>query len=145
MTIVCLSTLPAAARLELINDFEKMQVCSVCQCQYKNKMENEVNNDFIGDTGDDQDDDDTSPPPLVARSHNVLQQLDDEVLSMRRNDDLFIGGTGDEDDQDDDDTSPPPLVARSHNVLQQLDDDVLNMRRRPWQAVLPFCVDRHDG
>ena len=72
-------------------------------------MENEVNNDFIGigGTGDDNDtappplgarievntdviggtgndNDNTALPPLVARSHNVLQQLDDAVLNMRR-------------------------------------------------------------
>jgi hypothetical protein len=80
-------------------------------------MENdEVDNDFIGGTGDDAD---TAPP------------MENEV------DNDFIGGTGD----DDDDTAPPPLGARSHNVLQQLDDEVLNMRRRPWKAVLPVCVD----
>ena len=80
-------------------------------------MENEVDNDFIGGTGDD---DDTAPP------------MENEV----DNDFIGIGGTG-----DDDDTALPPLVARSHNVLQQLDDEVLNMRRRPWKAVLPVCVD----
>ena len=51
-------------------------------------MENEVDNDFFGGTGDDDHDDhddhDTAPPPLGARSHNVLHQLDDEVLNMRR-------------------------------------------------------------
>jgi hypothetical protein len=67
-------------------------------------MENEqVDNDFIGGTGND---DDTAPP------------MENEV----NND--FIGGTG-----DDDDTAPPPLIARSHKVLQQLDDEVLNMSR----------------
>ena len=54
------------------------------------KMENESDNDFFGGTGDD--DDDTAPPPLGARSHNVLQQLDDEVLSLEHEAPSVEGG-----------------------------------------------------